>query len=143
MKTNTATRRRRRSAPARPRPARPNPRALQQTYVDHTRRLGPDFADDFADIDAWLIDHQPELWQQIHRQDDEQFRLRSLAVSEREYEAALATFLALCQEAERVYYEANPDELSLPLPGEGEAVAVYFRLADGSLHKVSGRGQAG
>lgn len=137
MRTQTAPKRRRRLA--RPRPVVSDPRALQRTYVDHTRGLGPDF----GGIDGWLMERRPELWQQIHRQDDELFRLRSLAVSEREYKAALAGFLSLCHEAERLYYEANPDELSLPLPGEGEAVAVYFRLSDGSLHKVSGRGQAG
>ena len=135
MKTNTSPKRQRRSAPVQLRPVLSDPQALQRAYVDHTRRLGPDF----GVIDGWLMDHQPELWQQIHRQDDELFRLRSLAVSEREYSAALDTFLSLCQEAERLYYEANPNELSLPLLGEGEAVAVYFRLADGSLHKVSGR----
>ena len=135
MKTNTAPKRKRRSAPVQPRPVLSDPQALQRAYVDHTRRLGPDF----GVIDGWLMDHQPELWQQIHRQDDELFRLRSLAVSAREYSAALDTFISLCQEAERLYYEANPNELSLPLLGEGEAVAVYFRLADGSLHKVSGR----
>ena len=134
MKTNTSPKRRRRSVSVQPRPVLSDPQALQRAYVDHTRRLGPDF----GVIDGWLMDHQPELWQQIHREDDELFRLRSLAVGEREYTAALDSFISLCQEAERLYYEANPNELSLPLLGEGEAVAVYFRLTDGSLHKVSG-----
>ncbi len=134
MRTNTSPKRRKRSAAARPRPVLPDPRALQRAYDAHTRSLGPDF----GLIDEWLMDHRPELWQQIHREDDKLFRLRTLAVSEREYKAALETFISLCQEAERLYYEANPDELSLPLLGEGEAVAVYFRLADGSLQKASG-----
>ena len=132
MKTQSKPRRR--TAAVQPRPVLSDPRALKRAYVEHTRRLGPDF----DVIDGWLMDHRPELWQQIHRQDDELFRLRRLATGEREYTASLENFIGLCQEAERRYYEARPDELSLPLLGEGETVAVYFTLADGSLHKVSG-----
>ena len=136
MKTHTSPKPRRRAVAVQPRPVLSDPQALKRAYVEHTRRLGPDF----DIIDVWLMDHRPELWQQIHRQDDELFRLRRLATGEREYTASLENFIGLCREAERLYYEARPDELSLPLLAEGETVAVYFTLADGSVHKVSGIG---
>ena len=76
MKTQSKPRRR--AAAIQPRPVLSDPQALKRAYVEHTRRLGPDF----DVIDGWLMDHRPELWQQLHRQDDELFRLRSLAAGE-------------------------------------------------------------
>lgn len=92
----------------------------------------------FPVIDAWLAEHAPDLWQQIRQEDDELFRLRQLGTSESTYHARLEVFLGLCEQAERLYYDAQPTELSLPPLAEGERVAVYYELADGSLHKVSG-----
>ena len=118
----------------RSRPVCTDPQTLQQAYITATRKLGPEF----FHIDAWLADHKSELWEQIHQADEELFALRDLGTRERTYQDALAAFIELCQEAERLYYETHPNELTLPQLGEGETVAVYFELTDGSLHKVSG-----
>jgi hypothetical protein len=106
---------------------------LQQHYTTATNGLGTHF----PVIDAWLAEHAPDLWQQIRQEDDELFRLCRLGVPERTYQDKLDAFLALCERAEQLYYEAQPEELSLPPLAEDERVAVYYALADGSLHKVS------
>jgi len=106
---------------------------LQQHYATATASLGAHF----PMIDAWLAEHAPDLWQQIRLEDDELFRLCQLGVPERTYQDKLDAFLGLCQQAEQLYYEAQPQELSLPPLAEGERVAVYYELAGGSLEKVS------
>jgi hypothetical protein len=88
-------------------------------------------------IDAWLAEHAPDLWQQIRQEDDELFRLGQLGVPERTYQDKLEAFLGLCQQAEQLYYEAQPQELRLPPLAESQRVAIYYELADGSLEKVS------
>jgi hypothetical protein len=114
-----------------------DPQVLQQAYTAAIQDLGPDC----STIDVWLADHQPDLWQQIRQEDDELFRLRKLGARERVYRAALDAFVSLYQEAERLYYEAHPNALTLPMLGEGESVAIYYELTDGSLHKMSGTGE--
>jgi hypothetical protein len=106
---------------------------LQQHYATATASLGTHF----PMIDAWLAEHAPDLWQQIRQEDDELFRLGQLGVPERTYQDKLEAFLALCQQAEQLYYEAQPQELRLPSLAEGQRVAIYYELADGSLEKVS------
>jgi len=91
----------------------------------------------FSVIDAWLAEHAPELWQQIRHEDDELFRLRQLGGTARAYQSKLDTLLRLCEQAERLYYEAQPNELSLPALAPEERVAIYFKLDDGSFRKVS------
>lgn len=105
---------------------------LQHQYETATAPL-PHY---FPLIDAWLSEHEPDLWRQIRLEDDELFRLRQLGVSESRYQAGLATLLSLCEQAERLYCEADPQALCLPPLGEGERVAIYFELADGSLQRV-------
>lgn len=134
MKANTLLKRSNQSARSVRRPVFADPQVLQQAYITATQQLGPDF----FHIDAWLADHKPELWAQIHEADEELFALRDLGTRERTYRDTLAAFIELCQEAERLYYESHPNELTLPQLGEGESVAIYFALTDGSLHKVSG-----
>jgi len=117
-------------------PRRPDPvpaQTLRQRYEAATFSL----FEHFPVIDGWLAEHVHDLWQQIRQEDDELFRLRQLGVPERTYQAKLDAFLRLCEQAERLYYDAQPAELSLPPLAEGERVAVYYQLADGSLHKVS------
>ena len=111
-----------------------SPLTLQQQYLAATRPLSLHF----AQIDAWLADNEPAVWQQLHQEDDELFQLSQLKVSESRYQAALAAFVARCEEAERLYYEAHPSEFRLPPLSAGERIAVYYELNDGSLHKVSG-----
>ena len=142
MKTNTLRKRRKQPAPTQRgpvlrRPVLSDPQVLQQAYAAATQHLGPDL----SAIDTWLADHQPDLWQQIRQEDDELFCLCRLGARERVYRAALDTFVSLYQEAERLYYEAHPNALTLPMLGEGESVAIYYELTDGSLHKVSGTGE--
>ncbi len=139
MKANTLRKRRKQSAPIQQRsvlrrPVSSDPQVLQQAYTAAIQDLSPDF----YTIDAWLADHHPDLWQQIRQEDDELFRLCKLGASERAYRAALDAFVSLYQEAERLYYEAHPNALTLPMLGEGESVAIYYELTDGSLHKMSG-----
>ncbi|MGH7966593.1 MAG: hypothetical protein ACRERD_32985, partial [Candidatus Binatia bacterium] len=115
---------------------RPEPvsaRTLRQRYEAVTFPL----FEHFSVIDAWLAEHAPDLWQQIRQEDDELFRLRQLGVPERAYQTHLDRFLGLCEQAERLYCEAQPAELRLPPLAEDEQVAVYYQLTDGSLHKVS------
>src|SRR5262245_47930239 len=106
---------------------------LQQHYATATAALGAHF----PLIDAWLAEHAPDLWQQIRQEDDELFRLCQLGIPEQTFQDKLDSFLKLCEQAEQSYYEAQPQELSLPPLAEGERIAIYYELADGSLHKVS------
>ena len=106
---------------------------LQQRYESATAALGAHF----PLIDAWLAEHAPDLWQQIRQEDDELFRLCQLGIPEQTFQDKLDSFLKLCEQAEQSYYEAQPQELSLPPLAEGERIAIYYELADGSLHKVS------
>jgi hypothetical protein len=106
---------------------------LQQRYAAATAPLG----EHFPMIDAWLAEHVPDLWQQIRQEDDELFRLCQLGVPEQTFHDELDALLALCEQAEQLYCEAQPEKLRLPPLAEGERVAIYYELADGSLHKVS------
>ncbi len=108
--------------------------ALQACYETATFPL----AEHFPQIDAWLADHAPDLWQQIRQEDDELCRLRQLSIPLRTYQAKLDAFVALCEQAERVYCEAQPAVLGLPILPPGERVAVYYEISDGSLLKVNG-----
>ncbi len=116
------------------RPPAGSPLTLQQQYAAATRPLIPHF----AQIDAWLVDNEPAVWRQLHQADDELFQLSQLKVSAGRYRAALAAFVALCEEAEQRYYEAHPSEFRLPPLSAGARIAVYYELSDGSMHKVSG-----
>jgi hypothetical protein len=84
-----------------------------------------------------VAEHHPALWRQIRQDDDELLRLRRLGVSQSRYQERLDDFLALCNYVERLYCEAQPEELGLPPLRDGERVAVYFRTADGSLQKAT------
>ncbi|HEV8718620.1 MAG TPA: hypothetical protein VGX03_38105 [Candidatus Binatia bacterium] len=106
---------------------------LQQHYATATASLG----EHFPTIDAWLAEHLPDLWRQIRQEDDELFRLCQLGIPERTFQDKLDALLALCEQAEQLYCEAHPEKLRLPPLAEGERVAIYYELADGSLHKVS------
>lgn len=134
MSANTLPKQGKRPAGNPRRPAQVSLQTLWQRYDTATSPL----AEHFPAVDAWLAEHAFALWQQIRQEDDELFRLRQLGVPVRTYQARLDTLLALCEQAERLYYEAQPEELSLPPLAAGERVAVYYELVDGSLHKVSG-----
>lgn len=111
-----------------------SPQLLQHSYEALTVLL----SEHFAVIDAWLVDHEPEVWQQIRLEDDELFRLRSLGVSAHRYQGKLEMLQSLCEYAERLYYDAQPNELSLPALLPDEPVGIYFLFDDGSVEKVSG-----
>jgi hypothetical protein len=111
-----------------------SPQLLQHSYEATAVPLG----EHFAIVDAWLADHEPDVWQQIRLEDDELFRLRSLGVSTNRYQGKLETLQSLCEYAERLYYDAQPNELSLPALLPGEPVAIYYTFDDGSVEKVSG-----
>jgi hypothetical protein len=111
-----------------------SPRLLQHSYAATTLSL----SEHFAVVDAWLADHEPDVWQHIRLEDDELFRLRSLGVSASRYQGKLETLQSLCEYAERLYYDAQPNELSLPALLPGEPVAIYFTFDDSSIEKVSG-----
>ena len=111
-----------------------SPQPLQRYYETATWPLG----EHFAVVDAWLADHEPDVWQQIRLEDDELFRLRNLGVSDSRYQGKLDTLRSLCIYAERLYYDAQPNELSLPALLPSEAVAIYYTFDDGSVEKVSG-----
>jgi hypothetical protein len=111
-----------------------SPQLLHHSYEATTCPLG----EQFAAIDAWLADHEPDVWHQIRREDDELFRLRSLGVSINRYQEKLDTLQSLCEYAERLYYDTQPNKLSLPALLPGEPVAIYYTFGDGSMEKVSG-----
>ena len=121
------------ASPALRRPPAVSPLTLQQRYVAATQSFGPYF----AQIDAWLVEHEPHVWQHLHQADDELFQLSQIGVSEHRYQAALEAFITLCEEAEQHYYEAHPTELSLPPLAAGEQAAVYYQLSNGSMLKVT------
>jgi hypothetical protein len=106
---------------------------LQHYYVAATAALSAHF----PLIDTWLAEHEPDLWKQIRVEDDELFRLRRLGSTESAYQERLDLLIALCAQAEQLYYEARPTELSLPPLAEGERLALYFEFADGSLRKMN------
>jgi len=106
---------------------------LQHHYAAATAALGAHF----PSIDAWLAEHEPDLWRQIRVEDDELFRLRQLGSTESAYQERLDRLIALCAQAEQLYYEARPSELSLPPLAEGKRLALYFEFADGSLRKMN------
>lgn len=114
---------------------RPEPVSARTLRQHYEAALFP-LCEHFPVIDAWLAEHAPDLWQQIRQEDDELFRLRELGIPEETYQERLDTLIALCKQAEQLYYEARPTELSLPPLAEGELVAVYFELANGSLLKM-------
>ena len=132
MKVNSHATPRRRAQKSRGQHPFVSSQTLQHQYETATAPL-PQY---FPLIDAWLGEHEPALWQQIRLEDDELFRLRQLGASESRYQARLATLLALCEQAERLYCEAEPQVLRLPPLAEGERVVIYFELADGSLQRV-------
>ncbi|MSQ48041.1 MAG: hypothetical protein EXR78_06585 [Deltaproteobacteria bacterium] len=111
-----------------------SPHLLQHSYEATTFPLG----EQCAAIDAWLADHEPDVWRQIRLEDDELFRLRALGVSARRYQERLDTLQSLYAYAERLYYDTQPNELSLPALLPGESVAIYYTFDDGSGEKVSG-----
>jgi len=108
--------------------------SLQQRYETATTSL----SEHFSQIDEWLAEHAPHLWQLIRQEDDELFRLRQLGVSDYAYRARVTVLLSLCQQAEQMYYEAQPEQLRLPALAPEEQVAVYFEFADGTVSKVHG-----
>lgn len=110
----------------------PSSNELQRRYEHATAALPVHF----PIIDAWAVEHHPALWRQIRQDDDELLRLRRLGVSQSRYQERLDDFLALCNYVERLYCEAQPEELGLPPLRDGERVAVYFRTADGSLQSA-------
>jgi len=108
--------------------------SLQQRYEIATSPL----SEHFSQIDAWLVEHAPHLWQLIHQEDDELFRLRQLGASDYVYRARVTVLLSLCQQAEQLYYEVQPEQLRLPALAPEERVAIYFEFADGTISKVHG-----
>ncbi len=134
MKANSPIISRRRTPKSRERRPLVSAQTLQRHYETATAPL-PHY---FPIIDAWLSEHEPDLWRQIRLEDDELFRLRQLGVSESRYQAELTSLLSLCEQAERLYCEAEPQALCLPPLGDAERVAIYFELADGSLQRVQG-----
>ena len=109
-----------------------SPMELQRRYEYATAALQYHF----PQIDAWLADHDPELWRQIRLEDEELKRLQQLGVSESRFQARLDFFLTCCEQAERLYYEARPQELRLPPLPAGKRIAVYFEYPDGSFQKA-------
>ena len=108
--------------------------SLQDRYEAATASL----LEHFAHIDAWLADHAPHLWQLIRQEDDELFQLRQLGTSDYMYRARLTVLLSLLQQAEQLYYEAQPEQLRLPPLAPEELVAIYFEFADGTVSKMRG-----
>ena len=134
MKTNTLPRRSRPAAGGRRKATLTPSVLLEGWYTEATLPLSRNF----SHIDAWLAEYDPDLWQQIHQEDDELFRLRQLGAPEYTYRARLTVLLTLCQQAEQLYYEARPHELSLPALAPDERVAIYFELTDGTITKAHG-----
>jgi hypothetical protein len=108
--------------------------SLQQRYETATTPL----SEHFAPIDAWLAEYAPHLWQLIRQEDDELFRLRQLGASEYVYRTRVTVLLSLCQQAEQLYYETQPEQLRLPVLAPEEGVAIYFEFADGTVSRVRG-----
>lgn len=108
--------------------------SLQQRYETATASL----SEQFSQIDVWLAEHAPHLWQLIRQEDDELFRLRQFGASDYTYRTRLTVLLSLYQQAEQLYYEAQPEQLRLPALAPEERVAIYFAFADGSVSKVQG-----
>ncbi len=108
--------------------------SLQERYETATASLGQHF----AQIDIWLAEHAPHLWQLIRQEDDELFNLRQVGVSDFVYRARVTVLLSLYQQAEQLYYEAQPEQLPLPALAPEEHVAIYFTFADGTVSKVHG-----
>ena len=108
--------------------------SLQQRYETATTPL----SEHFAPIDTWLAEHAPHLWQLIRQEDDEMFRLRQLGASDYTYRARVTVLLSLCQQAEQLYYEVQPEQLRLPALAPEERVAIYFEFADGTISKMHG-----
>jgi hypothetical protein len=108
--------------------------SLQRHYETATTPL----SEHFAPIDAWIAEHAPHLWQLIRQEDDELFRLRQLGASDYVYRARVTVLLSLCQQAEQLYYEAQPERLRLPLLAPDEQVAIYFEFADGTVSRARG-----
>ena len=123
IRSSTTARRTARSTPS-----------LQERYEKATFSL----AEHFSQIDVWLAEHAPHLWQLIRQEDDELFRLRQLGASDYAYRARVTVLLSLCQQAEQLYYEAQPEQLRLPALAPEERVAVYFEFADGTVSRVYG-----
>ena len=76
-----------------------SPNELQRRYEHATAAL----QHHFPQIDAWLVDHDPELWRQIRLEDEELKRLQQLGVSESRFQARLDILLTCCEQAERLY----------------------------------------
>ncbi len=108
--------------------------SLQQRYETATISL----SEHFSQIDVWLAEHAPNLWQLIRQEDDELFRLRQLGASDYAYRVRVTVLLSLCQQAEQTYYEAQPEQLRLPALAPEERVAIYFEFADGTVSRVHG-----
>jgi len=108
--------------------------SLQQRYESAIISL----SEHFSHIDVWLAEHAPHLWQLIRQEDDELFRLRQLGASDYVYRTRITVLLSLCQQAEQLYYEAQPEQLHLPALAPEERVAVYFEFADGTVSRVHG-----
>ena len=106
--------------------------SLQERYEAATASL----TEHFTQIDVWLVEHAPHLWQLICQEDDELFNLRQVGVSEFVYRTRMTVLLSLYQQAEQLYFDAQPEQLRLPALSPEERVAVYFELADGTLSKV-------
>ena len=108
--------------------------SLQQRYETAIIPL----SEHFFEIDSWLAEHAPHLWQLIRQEDDELFRLRKLGASDYTYRARVTVLLSLCQQAEQLYYEAQPAQLRLPALASEERVAIYFEFAYGTVSRVHG-----
>lgn len=108
--------------------------SLQQRYEAATSSL----SEQFSQIDAWVAEHAPHLWQLIREEDDELFRLRQVGTSAYTYRTRLTVLLSLYQQAEQLYYEAQPEQLRLPALAPEERLAIYFEFADGTISKMQG-----
>ena len=138
MSARSSSQRREQTRESRRRSSVPNPQLLQHRYETATAV----FREHFADIDLWLLDHAPHLWHLIRQEDEELFRLRDLGTSMYAYRTRLTVLLALFQQAEQLYYEAQPDKLRLPPLPEDARIAIYFEFADGTLRQMHGEDPA-
>lgn len=83
--------------------------SLQERYETATAAL----VENFSQVDIWLAEHAPHLWQLIRQEDNELFNLRQVGVSDFVYRARVTVLLSLYQQAEQLYYEAQPEQPSL------------------------------